>query len=71
MDVLEQIIFLNKFFRNVGDFDARVFKVGGMSLEVKLFISNLENQAPGREMTLLATNLTISGDPFLIQKSPG
>ena len=34
MDVLEQIIFLNKLFLDVGEFGASAFGVGEMVLEV-------------------------------------
>ena len=70
MDVLEQIIFLDKFFWDVGDFDVSVFRAGCMGLEVKQLISKLENRALGLEMTMLATNLTLSREPVLVPTSP-
>ena len=40
MEVPEQIIFLDKFFRDVREFDASVFRMGEMGLEV--FLKNVE-----------------------------
>ena len=34
MDVPEQIIFLDKFFRDIGEFDAIIFGVGEIGLEL-------------------------------------
>ena len=36
MDVLEQIIFFDSFFRDVGEFDVSVFRAGETSLEIFL-----------------------------------
>ena len=41
MDSIKQIIFLDKFFWDVGDFDVSVFRAGCMGLEVKQLISKL------------------------------
>ena len=43
MDIPEQIIFLNLFFQDVIEFDAIIFGVGEMDLEVFKNISKLEN----------------------------
>ena len=71
MDVLGQIIFLDKFFRDVGEFDASILGVGEMGFEVNYFMSKLENRVTGRDMMLLETSLTISREPVLVPTSPG
>lgn len=43
VDVLEWIIFLNKFIRDVVEFVVGIFRAGEMVLEVKTFMSKLEN----------------------------
>ena len=48
MGVLEKIILLDKFFQDVREFDASVFGVGEMGLEVNIFMSKMENRALGR-----------------------
>ena len=71
MEVPKQIIFLDKFFRDVREFDASVFRMGEMGLEVFFKMLKLENRAPGQEMMLLETNLTVSREPVLVFAFPG
>ena len=71
MDVLEELIFLDKLFRDAGEFDARTFREGDMGLEVNFLLLKLINRAPGLYMTLLAINLTILKEVVLVSTFPG
>ena len=71
MDVLEKIIFLNKFFWGVGEFYASVFGVDKMGLEVDILMPNLLNQVTGQDIMMLETNFTVLRETVLVLTLPG
>ena len=71
MDVLEKMIFLNKFFWDVGGFYASVFGVDKMGLEVEISMPKLSNQVRGQDIMMLETNFTVLRDTVLVLTLPG
>ena len=65
MDVLKEIIFLDKLLRDVRELDANVLETGEIGLDMELFMLKLEKRYPRQEMMLLAIILTVSREPIL------
>ena len=66
MDVLKEIIFLDKLLRDVRELDANVLETGEIGLDMELFMLKLEKRDPRQEMMLLAIILTVSREPILV-----
>ena len=68
MDLIEKIIFLNKLFRNVGEFDARVFRAGEMGFEAIFFnFKAFKLSSETRDDTVGNQFVHLEGDSFGIE----
>ena len=53
VNIAKEIVFLNEFARNVGEFDADIFGMIEGIFELEFFDVKLMNSAPGQERMLL------------------
>ena len=70
MEVLDNVIFMDILQRCRIVWSERIWD-GAIGLEVKRFMSKLDNRAPGQEIPLLATNLNVLRKPVFVPMLPG